>query len=972
MAGRLSHFGGLRVIIAILCPRRPMPPKEVVLRSATTNLNQCLQSPGDKALRSRVKLFGNLLGQVLKTQAGEDVLDAVEALRLGYIRLHKTDNARLRARLTELIERLDPQTLTHVVRAFSTYFSLVNIAEEAYQHKLRREQVRAGNGGPLWKGSFHTTLHEFREQGVTADRLQTLLDQLVYIPVFTAHPTEAKRRTIHEALRRIFVTAERLDSPRLGHAEREDITRQLEREIQILWKTDEVRPHKPKVEDEIRNGLYYFRKSLFQAVPQTYRHLEKAIRNVYGEQTSLRIPAFLRFGSWIGGDRDGNPFVKPETTVKALRLQAREVLTEYQRQLDRLGHLLTFSSQLCTPGTAMVASLQRDEERYANVFAEHPTRFSHEPYRRKLRFMQHRLGHNLEAIERRLDGGDDTDCTDAYTDEQEFLQDLGVIHDSLISHGDGAVADGELKDLIRLVETFGFFLVQLDIRQESTRHTEAVGEILDTLGICEYETIDETGRLDLLARLITDNAATGLEVEKLSGETRETLAVFDVMAEMRHEISPRAFGTYVISMTHAASHVMEVMFLAHLSGLARHHGSHWECDIRISPLFETVEDLAHIDVVMTALLDNPTYAALLKASGNLQEIMLGYSDSCKDGGIMASTWNLYKAQQKIIAIGREHGIECRLFHGRGGTLGRGGGPTHDAILSQPPGTVHGQIKFTEQGEVLSYKYSNNETAAYELAMGVTGLMKASRSLIQPGQHDYREYPEIIDDLTRTGEKTYRGLIDDTPGVLDYFYEATPVTEIGLLNIGSRPSHRKKQDRSKSSIRAIPWVFGWAQSRHTLPAWFGIGSAIRHWHEGDPERLRLLRDMYREWPFFRALLSNAQMSLAKADMELAGEYAELASDQEAAQRIYARIREEFERTVEEVTTVADIDCLMQETPTLGLSLARRNPYLDPLNHIQITLLRRTRNERLPEDQTSPWLDPLLRSINAIAAGMRNTG
>ena len=444
------------------------------------------------------------------------------------------------------------------------------------------------------------------------------------------------------------------------------------------------------------------------------------------------------------------------------------------------------------------------------------------------------------------------------------------------------------------------------------------------------------------------------------------------MVRMRAEVSPQCFGNYVISMTHSASHVMEVMLLARLTGLAGRRTDGWFCDIRISPLFETIEDLAHIDVVMNTLLDNEAYGALLKASGNVQEVMLGYSDSCKDGGIMASAWNLYLAQNKIIGLTGARGIKCRLFHGRGGTIGRGGGPTHESILAQPPGTVHGEIKFTEQGEVLSYRYSNLETAVYELSMGTSGLMKASMGLVKELPEERKDYLGIMDQLARHGEQTYRELTERTPGFLDYFYDGCPVDAIALLNIGSRPSHRKKADRSMSSIRAIPWVFGWAQSRHTIPAWYGIGTALESWRGNDPERLAKLQRMYEEWPFFRALLSNSQMSLFKAEMQIAEEYAALAPDQGTAQAIYRRIREEHQRTVTQVLNVAGLTRLMDETPMLQRSLARRNPYLDPLNHIQIALLKRYRNTELQEEEREKWLDPLLRTINAIAAGMRNTG
>jgi phosphoenolpyruvate carboxylase len=619
-------------------------------------------------------------------------------------------------------------------------------------------------------------------------------------------------------------------------------------------------------------------------------------------------------------------------------------------------------------------SLRRDEAFCAMAFQDNPDRFGNEPYRRKLYIMRYRLERNLINIKTRLEVKVRDLEEDQYDDAKELLDDLYVIRDSLIGHGDGEIAGAELQDLIRLVETFGFFLVKLDVRQESVRHTDAVTEILKHMPgkRVDYFALDETERLALLGEFIIDADALSFDRGTLTPETRETLEVFDVMLKMREEVSAECFGHYVISMTHHASHVMEVMFLACLSGLIGRRDNRWFCNLRVSPLFETIDDLSRIEEVLSMLLDNPVYTALLAVSGNQQEVMLGYSDSCKDGGILASSWKLFEAQKKIIAVTAAHKVQCRLFHGRGGTVGRGGGPTHESILSQPRGTVQGQIKFTEQGEVLSYKYSNCETAVYELTMGITGLMLASRGVIAPMTTARNDYLGIMDQLAASGESTYRALIDQTPGLLDFFYEATPVSELGLLNIGSRPTHRNKQNRSKSSIRAIPWVFGWAQARFTLPAWFGIGSALEQWRNNEPDRLAKLQQMYEEWPFFRGLLSNTQMSLFKANMTIAQQYANLSGDPAIAQQILTVIQDEYQRTITQILNVVGAQRLIEENTTLALSLTRRSPYLDPLNHIQITLLERFRDKNLNENARQIWQDPLLRSINAIAAGMRNTG
>ena len=737
---------------------------------------------------------------------------------------------------------------------------------------------------------------------------------------------------------------------------------------------DPSRPNKPTVADEIRNGLYFFRESLFDAVPETYRHLEKGLRRIYGS-ADIKVPGgMIHFGSWIGGDRDGNPFVKPATTTLALRMHMREVLIAYLHRIEELAYRLTHSSTLCHFSDTFMDSLHADEQRFPDAAKAQGSAYINEHYRRKLRIMRWRLKMNLMAVCERLDNPDIDPASQVigYSSELELLHDLQLIYDSLVADGDATMADSRLKDLMRLVETFGFYLMHLDIRQESTRHTDAVTELLRQLpGSSDYATLDEAARQQLITAALA-TPPPQIDRTTLSDDCRETLEVFDVMRNMQNEVSINAFGNYVISMTHTASHILEVMYLAWLSGLAGKHDGEWFCRIRISPLFETINDLDHAETILTQLLQNDTYRELLNKACHCQEIMLGYSDSCKDGGILASNWSLYEAQRQILEITAQYDINVRLFHGRGGTIGRGGGPTHDSILSQPPGTVHGQIKFTEQGEVLRYKYSNPETALYELSMGLTGLLKASRVVITQPVADRRDYMGIMDELTRLGEETYRDLIDDTEGLTDYFYEVTPVTEIGLLNIGSRPSHRKQQDRSKSSIRAIPWVFGWAQSRHTLPAWYGLGSALENWRDDDPARLARLQTMYNDWPFFRSLLGNIQMALFKGEMDIAKEYTRLAVNRQLADSIYNKIRSEYRRTVTQVLHIAGIHHLLEDNIALSLSLHRRDPYLDPLNNIQVTLLSRYRNTDLNDEQRNRWLKPLLLSINAIASGMRNTG
>jgi phosphoenolpyruvate carboxylase len=441
---------------------------------------------------------------------------------------------------------------------------------------------------------------------------------------------------------------------------------------------------------------------------------------------------------------------------------------------------------------------------------------------------------------------------------------------------------------------------------------------------------------------------------------------------MRAQISQRCIGNYVISMTHSASHIMEVMYLGYVAGLVGRRHDEYFCNLEITPLFETIDDLRHIDIVLDALLQNDVYRQLLAQSGGMQEIMLGYSDSCKDGGIMSAAWGLYQAQQKLIQITERHAISCRIFHGRGGTITRGGGPTHEAIMSQPPGTVLGQIKFTEQGEVLSHKYGNAETANYELAMGITGLMKASMGALRQDEANYDQFHPVMQQLADFSEQFYRELTDHTDGFFEYFYATTPVNEIGLMNIGSRPSHRSSNDRSKASVRAIPWVFGWSMSRTTMPAWYGVGYAIDQWLDANPKALQQLREMNRHWPFFTAMISNLQMSLYKSDMRIALDYSKLCADRELADSIYEMLRQENKRSIAGVLQVAEIKELLANDPVLTLSLSRRDPYLDPLAYLQIDLLHKYRNETRPAADRMQWQAALLSSINGIAAGLRNTG
>jgi len=954
----------------VICLGHPRALFPVLKRYCMNSVSERTENTrADRMLRARVRLYGELLGKVIQSHAGMEVFDSVERLRKGFIAVRNRKKPGQRTGLQAFVDSLEPAVLEQVVRAFSTYFNLVNIAEESYSHHRRRKQARTGE--PLWPGSFDHTLRQFVAAGNDADTIAKLLDSLRYSPVFTAHPTEARRRTVTEALRRLFLTTDALHRGDPGPVEKQRLLEELESRIQVLWQTEEIRERKPSVLDEIKYGLYYFQSSLFSAVPTVYRNLEKALARTCGE-SGIKVPSFLEFGSWTGADRDGNPNVTPEATMLAARMQHRLIIEEYLRRVWQLRAELTHSSRLCRPGRALLESLQEDQRRYPVLFFEDQDLFASEPYRRKLHNIHGRLQENLQHVQARIDGHGSSLGLHGYHGVDALLQDLQLLAESLTAHGDQRIADGALKDLIRLVETFGFHLQRLDLREESSAHTRAIAQMAAALDGTDYPALTEAQRIAWLENCIVsalpDSAVPEvLDEDALDEDARRTLEVFRVMANIGEELGPQIFDQYVISMTSEVSHVLEVMLLARLVGLCGQRGGRRFCNIRICPLFETIEDLQRLDHVLRRLLENNTYKGMLAASGKRQDIMLGYSDSCKDGGILASQYQLYRAQMTVLEIADETGLECRLFHGRGGTAGRGGGPTHEAILSQPAGTVRGRIKFTEQGEMLTYRYANTETAIHELTLGVTALMKASLNAPTLESPNHHGFTGLMAQVADAGEKAYRNLTDHSPGFMDYFYASTPVEELGLLNIGSRPARRKAEDRSKYSIRAIPWVFGWSQSRYTLPAWYGIGSALNQVMTQDTCALARLQEMHRQWPFFRALLSNVQMALSKSDMEIARSYAGLYEDPSSGAEFFRRIRAEFELTRSTVLKVSGQKRLLEADPALALSLQRRAPYLDPLNAIQVVLLQRLRSSG-----GETWQRPLLRSINAISAGMRNTG
>jgi len=956
-------------------------------------------SHDDPKLVEQVTFLISTLDKVVQADGQAQVVEAALLLQNGFEQLRNKEDPRKRADLLRYIEKMEEPLMTAVIRIFYLYSSLLNVADEAHSHRRRREEVWASrNARPLWPASFDHTLRLFKEANVGAEDLQALLNRIEYNPVFTAHPTEARRREVLTCLHRIFLLCSNREDPRLSPAQKVEVEAEVEAEIEILWRTDEMRTKKPTVLEEIITGLDYFRFSLFEAVCTTYRYAENSLNAIYPNE-HVTLPSFIRFGSWIGGDRDGNPYVLPETTIMAALLASRLILAEYIRRCRACQDILTHSVLICKVSPELLDSLVTDMEMIQMIPALQfsSAMYEHEPYRLKLLVMRHRLEQNLRIVNARLRELGEADQLlfdieynldeipgldpkkDAYVNEEEFLKDLRFIDTSLRSNGDAQLADSKLKDLVRLAETFGFYCCSLDVRQESTIHSQATDEILRLLGLVEnYSSLSETERM----KLLTETVATPPPFDKIeallpsmSEATKQVVDLYFACADIMETVSRKSIASYVISMTRVASHVMEVLFLGWFCCkdlLVKKASGDWVARLVVAPLFETIPDLENMPQALHSLLNNNTYKEILLASGGVQEVMLGYSDSCKDGGITASAYNLYKAQCVIQQLTKDAGVNSCIFHGRGGTVGRGAGPTHESILSQPPGSVNGKIKFTEQGEVITYRYGNAQTAAYELTVGITGLLKASHPTTQSRGSDNPKYFAIMEDLAMAAEKHYRELTDETEGFYDYFYEATVVNEISLINIGSRPARRKAGVRDKSSLRAIPWVFGWAQSRHTIPAWYGVGTGMVQYTKENPERIRELQQMYTDWPFFHNFLSNVRMSLFKASMEIAQEYARLCGNRITQKLVYDLVAQEYFLTRGQLLMISQQNRLLSDNERLERSFDTRRKYLDPLNHLQIILLGRQRDITASDTSKALWEKPLLRTIKAIASNMRNTG
>lgn len=921
-------------------------------------------SPKDKPLRRDVKLLGHILGDVLLMHGGTELLNHVEKIRELTKQLRNSFDPELLRQCKEEIQKLSPSMREDIIRAFATYFQLVNIAEQ--NHRVRRNRYyRRSKSGEIQPYSIEYAVRKLKdEKGLTAEQVAKVLPFLSLELVMTAHPTEAMRRTTLDIHHRIAEEMMELDSPLLLEGEEENVRRNLLADVSTLWQSDELRMRKPTVMDEVKNGLYYVDETLFDVLPEVHQELERCLRLVYPER-EWEVPAYLRFGSWIGGDRDGNPSVTPDVTWQTLVMQRDLVIRKYETKLGQLIKKLSHSTRKIKVSEELLASIKRDEEEVLlEDVGQGKWRNEHEPYRRKCTLMLARLKHTRLG---KKEWG-------IYAHKEEFLADLVLIRDSLKLHHATVLAEQEINPLIRQVELFGFHLFSLDIRQHSREHEKALTEILSKLGIAKrYDLLDEEAKLKLLTVLLNDPRPLTSSYVEYSEETEQCLELFRVIARAKAEFGEEAIVNYLISMTQGTSDLLEVVLLAKEVGLYRKLGQEKISRLHVVPLLETIDDLHRAEEIMKAYFEHPAFVPLKRGEKKIQEIMLGYSDSNKDGGVLSANWELYRAQLLLTQLAEKYGLMVKFFHGRGGALGRGGGPLHRSIMASPISAMRGGVKITEQGEVISSRYSLKPIALRSLEQATSALLLSTAMAVAGEKRKVQvEWKQAIAEMAEVSLVRYQDLVFRDPGFVPFFHEVTPLPEVGELKIGSRPARRKNSQRFED-LRAIPWVFAWTQTRTLFPAWFGAGTGLDAYLKKNPDGgLDRLKAMYANWPFFQALVDNVQMALAKADLIIAREYLKLVQDQEAGERIFRQIEEEYSLTKEKILQITGQQELLDHVPVIQESIRLRNPYVDPLSFIQVHLLKEWRNRQETNEEANRSLEQVLLTINGIAAGMRNTG
>ena len=917
-----------------------------------------LELDKDEPLRQDIRLLGRLLGDTVREQEGQSVFELVETIRQTAVLFAREGEDRVRAELTQLLNGLSKDETMGVIRAFSYFLQLANIAED--QHHIRRRRAHELAGSPAREGSLVKAFEAVRAAGVSPAALAGCLQNALIVPVLTAHPTEVQRKSTLQCQHAIAHLLDQRDRLRLTPEEQADNDSELARLVLTLWQTRLMRPNRLKVIDEVKNGISYFDDTFFTELPRLYGQVEDLLAaEGVAADSSGSLPPFFRIGSWIGGDRDGNPFVTAEILTETLRLQSAAAFSFYLEEIHALGRDLPLSQLLVqvSPELAALSEASPDTS---------PQR-ADEPYRRALAGIYARLAATIQALDHEHALRHPVAPAQPYPSADALAADLSILAESLRKNGAARLARGRLRRLVRAVQVFGFHLAPVDLRQNSDVHARSVAELLARAGRCaDYEALDEAARIALLCEELATPRPLHSPWLDYSEETRGELAIFFAARELRQRYGAAALPNCIISKTDGVSDLLEVALLLKESGLLL-PGAEPQLAMNIIPLFETIGDLRQAGPVMDAIFQLPLYRQLLKSRGDEHEVMLGYSDSNKDGGFLTSGWELYQAEVQLTRVFARHGVRLRLFHGRGGSVGRGGGPSYQAILAQPAGAVSGQIRITEQGEVIASKYANPEVGRRNLEILVAATLEATLTDHENQVERAEAFHPVMDELSRRAFAAYRGLVYETPGFTTYFRESTPLSEIANLNIGSRPASRKKSDAIED-LRAIPWVFSWAQCRLMLPGWYGFGTAVAGWLEDNPEGLPVLQRMYRHWPFFRTLLSNMDMVLAKTDLAIASRYAELVTDPALRQQVFGRIQAEWELTRQHLLAIEEQQDFLADNPLLKRSIRNRFPYMDPLNHLQVELLRRHRagaeDERIARG--------IHITINGIAAGLRNSG
>ncbi|VAZ83537.1 Phosphoenolpyruvate carboxylase [Mycobacterium persicum] len=908
-------------------------------------------------MRADIRLLGSILGDTVREQNGDEIFELVERARVEAFRVRRSEIDR--AEMARMFDGIDIHRALPVIRAFSHFALLANVAEDIHRERRRAGHIAAGE--PPQDSSLAATYLKLEAAELDSVTVADALKGALVSPVITAHPTEIRRRTI-------FVTQHRItELMRLhaeGHSETDDgrsIELELRRQVLTLWQTALIRLSRLQISDEIAVGLRLYRSAFFKVVPQVNAEVRGALRDRWPDTDLLSEP-ILKPGSWIGGDRDGNPNVTAEVVRLATGGAAYTALSHYLAELDQLEQELSMSSRLLTvtPELSALADGCRDKAR------------DDEPYRRALRVIRARLSATGAEIldqqpQHQLDLG-----LPPYATPGELRADLDVIDASLRTHGSALLADDRLALLREAVHVFGFHLCGLDLRQNSDVHEEVVGELLAWAGVHpDYGSLPEHERVALLVGELSTRRPLIGGWAQLSDLARSEL---DIMAAAAHAVQtygPEAVPNYVISMCRSVSDMLEAAILLKEAGLLDASAPQPYCPVGISPLFETIDDLRNGATILQATLDLPLYRGLVEARGDIQEVMLGYSDSNKDGGYLAANWAVYRAELALVETARKSGIRLRLFHGRGGTVGRGGGPSYQAILAQPPGAVSGSLRLTEQGEVIAAKYAEPQMARRNLESLLAATLESTLLDVEGLGDTAAPAYGVLEEVAALSQRAYAELVHETPGFVEYFMASTPVSEIGSLNIGSRPTSRKPTS-SIADLRAIPWVLAWSQSRVMLPGWYGAGTAFEQWiaagPEGEAERLDVLHDLYQRWPFFRSVLSNMAQVLAKSDLGLAAHYAELVADESLRRRVFDKIVDEHHRTITLYKRITGHDDLLADNPALARSVFNRFPYLEPLNHLQVELLRRYRSG---EDDELVQRGILL-TMNGLASALRNSG